>query len=92
MKKASPLFYFLSLFVCLGLLLSLLFQHFENSITLPTLQTQKTAPVIVLDAGHGGEDGGTQAASGVLEKNLNLKIAELIKKELENQGVNVVMT
>ena len=47
---------------------------------------------VILDAGHGGEDGGTQTPSGTLEKNLNLKISELIKKELENKGIKVVMT
>lgn len=33
------------------------------------------APVIVIDAGHGGEDGGAVSCTGVLEKELNLQIA-----------------
>ncbi len=53
-------------------------------------QTKYTT--VIIDAGHGGEDGGTQTPSGVLEKDLNLKIAELLKTELEKLGINVVMT
>ena len=29
-------------------------------------------PVIIIDAGHGGEDGGAIAYDGTLEKNINL--------------------
>ncbi len=32
-------------------------------------------PVIIIDAGHGGEDGGAIADDGTLEKNLNLDIS-----------------
>lgn len=47
---------------------------------------------IVIDAGHGGEDGGTQSAQGVFEKNLNLDIAMKLKDLLEAAGVHVIMT
>ncbi len=48
--------------------------------------------VIVLDAGHGGEDGGAVGVSGVLEKDLNLAIAFCMKEMLEEKGYTVVMT
>ena len=35
----------------------------------------KSMPTIVIDAGHGGEDGGAVNESGVLEKDINLSIA-----------------
>ncbi|OYW76828.1 MAG: hypothetical protein B7Z37_07145 [Verrucomicrobia bacterium 12-59-8] len=50
-----------------------------------------TAPLVVVDAGHGGHDGGA-VANGVIEKNLSLDIANRLKKELEAAGVRVVMT
>lgn len=47
--------------------------------------------VIVIDAGHGGEDPGMVAAS-VLEKNINLAIAQKLQARLEGKGITVVMT
>ena len=51
---------------------------------------------VVLDPGHGGNDGGTQASYGgktYLEKTLNLKIAQYCKEELSKyKRVNVYMT
>lgn len=48
-------------------------------------------PLVVVDAGHGGHDGGA-VANGVVEKNLSLDIAKRLKRELEAAGVRVVMT
>ena len=46
---------------------------------------------IVLDAGHGGEDGGAQG-NGLSEKDLNLDITLRVATLLRKQGVNVVLT
>jgi N-acetylmuramoyl-L-alanine amidase len=46
---------------------------------------------ICLDPGHGGNEPGA-VASGFTEKDLNLKVAFLMKAELERCGVQVVMT
>ncbi len=46
---------------------------------------------IVLDAGHGGEDGGAQG-NGLIEKDLNLDITLRVASLLREQGVNVVLT
>ncbi|NBH35375.1 N-acetylmuramoyl-L-alanine amidase [Clostridiaceae bacterium] len=47
--------------------------------------------MVVLDAGHGGEDGGTveQAAT---EKAINLAVVLKLKELLEEQGIRVVLT
>ena len=37
---------------------------------------QANRPVIIIDAGHGGEDGGAIGVNGCYEKDINLKIAE----------------
>lgn len=46
---------------------------------------------ILLDAGHGGIDGGA-SKNGVLEKDINLQITKLTKEVLEGKGYRVLMT
>ena len=49
--------------------------------------------VVVIDAGHGGEDpGAVSAFSGAKEKDITLIIALKTKQLLEYAGYNVVMT
>ncbi|MBW9157536.1 N-acetylmuramoyl-L-alanine amidase CwlD [Clostridium tagluense] len=47
---------------------------------------------ILIDAGHGGMDGGTSSKNGTLEKNINLSIAIKLKEKLQKLGYEVVMT
>ncbi|WP_268035353.1 N-acetylmuramoyl-L-alanine amidase CwlD [Clostridium tagluense] len=47
---------------------------------------------ILIDAGHGGMDGGTSSKNGTLEKNINLSIALKLKQKLQKLGYEVVMT
>ncbi|MCQ2430033.1 MAG: N-acetylmuramoyl-L-alanine amidase [Clostridia bacterium] len=47
---------------------------------------------VVLDAGHGGEDGGASSAQGLLEKDVNLAVALYLRDYLEAAGIPVVMT
>ena len=47
-------------------------------------------PLIVIDAGHGGEDNGC-VENGVKEKEINLQIALLVKSKLEEKGFQVMM-
>ena len=51
--------------------------------------TQKT---IIVDAGHGGEDGGAIGLDGTVEKDINLDIALKLEKLLKFYGFNVIMT
>lgn len=48
-------------------------------------------PVVVIDAGHGGEDEGC-SRDGVKEKDINLSIAWLVEKKLVGMGYHVIMT
>lgn len=47
---------------------------------------------VVIDAGHGGNDPGKIGINGAQEKEINLLIAEKLKKYLEANDVRVVMT
>ena len=49
-------------------------------------------PVVVIDAGHGGQDGGAVGADGTAEKDLNLDIARRLSEFFEVSGYEVVMT
>ncbi len=50
------------------------------------------APAVIVDAGHGGFDGGAVASDGTSEKDINLAIALKLQKLLTINGVNVIMT
>jgi len=52
----------------------------------------KPSLVMVIDAGHGGPDGGAEATDGTKEKDINLAIAKLLQKEAEKQGIKTIMT
>ena len=47
---------------------------------------------IIIDAGHGGEDGGTVGVNGVYEKDLNLAVSLLLHMMLQEKGYNTIMT
>lgn len=59
-----------------------------------TRQIKKTHWIIELDPGHGGNDSGaTGTNSGLQEKDINLKIAKYIKRELSKESkIEVYMT
>lgn len=47
--------------------------------------------VIIIDAGHGGIDGGAVGKNGVVEKNINLAIANMLKGYIETGGDTCIM-
>lgn len=47
---------------------------------------------VVVDAGHGGIDGGVVGSSGVKESDINLAMAKILKGLLEDANYRVVMT
>ena len=49
-------------------------------------------PVIVIDPGHGGMDGGASSQDGTLEKDINLQIAVKLKEIAEEYQVDIIMT
>lgn len=47
---------------------------------------------VIIDAGHGGEDGGASSSAGLVEKNVNLDISTILCDMLKACGVDAVMT
>jgi N-acetylmuramoyl-L-alanine amidase len=78
-------------FITVTILLCAVFSRFGES------DTQKVGgnalPLIVIDPGHGGRDGGAIGGNGaVIEKDLNLDIAKTLASLLRISGYEVVMT
>lgn len=55
-------------------------------------KAEPALPIVVIDAGHGGEDGGAVGKNGIYEKDLNLSIAKHLNEMLRACGVQTVMT
>nr|WP_228725071.1 N-acetylmuramoyl-L-alanine amidase [Caproicibacter fermentans] len=57
-----------------------------------TLESSQAPKTVVIDAGHGGEDGGASGSSGIPEKEINLSISKDLEQLLTVSGYHVVMT
>ena len=88
----KPLFIPCILFVCvIAGIVGTLF------LTMPVIKTvtattDPASRIIILDAGHGGEDGGTSSTDGTKEKDINLAVTLRLKAMLESAGFQVKMT
>ncbi len=54
--------------------------------------TNNNLPTVIIDAGHGGEDGGTVGCDGSKEKDINLKIAKKLQNHLDAIGIPSLLT
>ena len=61
----------------------------KTSVNTPNAKKSVT---VVLDAGHGGIDGGAVGVNGTLEKDLNLAIVQKAAAVLREKGYTVVLT
>lgn len=90
MKKHIILILLISLFLFF-IILSWVYMHNQLSQVFSNAYNNANLTIIV-DAGHGGEDGGAVAPDGSTEKTYNLDIALKLEKVLEFYGFNVIMT
>lgn len=83
----------LILFVCLCSLLAATALGARFVVPASMLNHQPSdRPVLILDAGHGGEDGGASTASGCRESTINLAIVQKLDQMLAFCGVESVLT
>ena len=53
--------------------------------------TEEPSPVVMIDAGHGGEDGGAASVTGLRESSLNLEISLRLNDFLNFLGIRTCM-
>ncbi len=93
-KKRRPLLMTVCVFFLILLFLFCGAGIYILSASLPAYRqsgdTQR--PLFILDAGHGGEDGGAVGVNGVFEKDLNLAITNTLADMLRAAGARVILT
>ena len=98
--KSTKLFFYLLAVILIFFVLSLgifYFLNIKKSATSQNNQSESqepppTYPTIIIDAGHGGEDGGAIGKNGAYEKDINLEIAKKLKAILDANGIPCVLT
>ncbi len=89
MEKLKAYLCYSSVLICIFLFGTLFYVSLkDDGEAVVTISEQK--PVVVIDAGHGGEDGGA-SDNGVLEKDVNLAIALKLRDMLKLSGYDVKM-
>ena len=63
----------------------------NREIAVSTYSNFSENEIVVIDAGHGGEDGGAVSISGAIESQLNLTIAQRLDAMLGLYGVNTLL-
>lgn len=84
-KKQIILFICFSMCIC-GIIVA------STNVSIQANTTPATNRTVILDAGHGVPDYGTQSASGTTEQELNLAITLKLQQLLEQSGVKVILT
>lgn len=78
--------------ICLTILLSAGVLLSQQGGLAARVQGILSGDVLLIDAGHGGVDGGAESGRGVCEKNINLAIAREVQRLAQEAGWQVVMT
>ena len=83
---------YLVLLCCFVAGLSAVLWHGNAAFTAAFAPEEGTPFTVVVDAGHGGEDGGAVAGDGTVESGLNLSIARRVRDLLTFAGVSTAVT
>ena len=85
----------IAMLLCFAVGLSLGFSGIGREVVsaaVSAINKEDAQLTLVIDAGHGGFDGGASGSDGTLEKDLNLEIALKLREVAEEYPVKVVMT
>lgn len=83
------------------MIIGVILAHIAVLVSIPLIRANMTwnRPIetyydttVILDAGHGGKDGGASSREGLIERDLVFKITTMVKEHLHLQGFNVIMT
>jgi N-acetylmuramoyl-L-alanine amidase len=66
--------------------------NFYGGMKVFATPTEIDSKLILIDAGHGGMDGGAVSRRGTIEKHINLSISLKVRDKLKNLGYEVIMT
>lgn len=91
-SAAKSMLEFLAVALLLVIIITLTATLFEQKEEKTDTASADEARIIVIDAGHGGMDGGASGADGTLEKHINLEIAKILSDLLTASGYETVMT
>lgn len=91
-NKKRIIFLTLAIFLPIGMFVLQTPSNIKTNKTVTTMATPVSSKTIIVDAGHGGEDGGAVSNNGISEAEINLKIALKLQQLLEQSGSNVVLT
>lgn len=69
-----------------------IFSFSINSNVSTSKNPTNNQPIIIIDAGHGGFDGGAVAEDGTVEKDINLSISKYLQEYLTFFGLKTIMT
>lgn len=99
-RKYIPLYLLISLLLC-GILALLMLAGARLGVKDESAESESHSeseselydlPVVIIDAGHGGEDGGTVGKNGAYEKDINLSVALRLSDSLKSKGIRTVLT
>ncbi|MEE1024485.1 MAG: N-acetylmuramoyl-L-alanine amidase [Acutalibacteraceae bacterium] len=83
--------YILSI-LCLVMFIIIYTVSVNLTVITSSSRVESIAPIVVIDAGHGGVDGGAVASDGTNEKDINLAIAIKLNELMKLNGFSTVMT
>ena len=83
---------FTIVFVLTSLLILWISGSFSTATGAEVFSEENPTSVVIIDAGHGGEDGGALSADGLCEKDINLDIAKKLCQFMTLSDYKVIMT